>query len=75
MITKAYNLPCKSVIQTVGSCIEQGYSPNEQNKKDLGLCYTNCLKLLLSNKLYSIAFPAISTGLYGFPKKLAAKMH
>ena len=74
MITKAYNLPCKNVIQTVGPCIEQGYSPDEQNKKDLGLCYTNCLKLLISQKLYSIAFPAISTGLYGFPKKLAAKI-
>ena len=34
----------------------------------------NCLKLLVENNLSSIAFPAISTGLFGFPKKLAAKI-
>ena len=74
MITKAYNLPCKSVIQTVGPCIEKGYQPNNNNIRDLGLCYINCLKLLLEKRLNSIAFPAISTGLYGFPKKLAGKI-
>ena len=74
MITNAYNLPCKKVIQTVGPCIEQGDQPSEQQISDLGNCYTNCLKLLLKNKLYSIAFPAISTGLYGFPKELAAML-
>ena len=72
MITNAYNLPCKKVIQTVGPCIEQGDKPNDKQIFDLGNCYTNCLKLLLKNNLYSIAFPAISTGLYGFPKELAA---
>ena len=72
MITNAYNLPCKKVIQTVGPCIEQGDQPTDRQIIDLGNCYTNCLKLLLKNKLYSIAFPAISTGLFGFPKKLAA---
>ena len=72
MITKAYNLPCKNVIQTVGPCIEGGFQPNEKQNFDLGQCYTNSLKLLIEKKLYSIAFPAISTGLYGFPKKLAA---
>ena len=72
MITNAYNLPCKKIIQTVGPCIEQGDKPSDKQIFDLGNCYTNCLKLLLKNKLNSIAFPAISTGLYGFPKKLAA---
>ena len=50
MITKAYNLPCKSVIQTVGPCIEKGYQPNDNNIRDLGLCYINCLKLLLEKR-------------------------
>ena len=74
MITNAYNLPCKKVIQTVGPCIERGYQPSDRQIFDLGECYTNCLKLLIEKKLYSIAFPAISTGLFGFPKKLAAQI-
>ena len=74
MITNAYNLPCKKIIQTVGPCIEKGYQPSDRQIFDLGECYTNCLKLLLEKKLYSIAFPAISTGLFGFPKKLAAQI-
>ena len=72
MITNAYNLPCKKVIQTVGPCIEEGYIPNQKQSYDLGQCYTNCLKLLLINKLNSIAFPAISTGIFGYPKDQAA---
>ena len=74
MITNSYNLPCKKIIQTVGPCLEQGYQPSDKQIFDLGQCYTNSLKLLLENKLYSIAFPAISTGLYGFPKDLAAQI-
>ena len=74
MITKAYNLPCDNVIQTVGPCIKSGYQPSDRQIFDLGQCYTNCLKLLIEKKLYSIAFPAISTGLFGFPKKLAAEL-
>ena len=73
MITNSYNLPCKKIIQTVGPCVESGYQPSKKQKEDLENCYTNCLKLLLKNNLYSIAIPAISTGLYGFPKDLAAK--
>ena len=72
MITNAYNLPCKKVIQTVGPCIQQGFNPTEKEIKDLGNCYINSLKLLIQNNLTSIAFPAISTGLFGFPKNLAA---
>ena len=72
MITNAYNLPCKKVIQTVGPCLEGGYGPSKKQSSDLGECYTNSLKLLTENNLYSIAFPAISTGLYGFPKDQAA---
>ena len=72
MITNAYNLPCKKIIQTVGPCVE--HQVTDKQIHDLGNCYTNCLKLLLENNLFSIAFPAISTGLYGFPKILAANI-
>ena len=76
MITNGYNLPCKKVIQTVGPCLEesQGEKPTQKQIKSLGECYINSLKLLIQNNLNSIAIPAISTGLYGFPKKLAAKI-
>ena len=74
MITNAYNLPCKKIIQTVGPCINRGENPSKNEIRDLGNCYTNSLKLLVDNKLNSIAFPAISTGLFGFPKELAAKI-
>ena len=75
MITNAYNLPCKKVIQTVGPCLEQNQeNPNQIQVKSLGECYVNSLKLLVQNNLSSIAFPAISTGLFGFPKLLAAKI-
>ena len=75
MITNAYNLPCKKVIQTVGPCLEQNQeNPNQLQEKSLGECYVNSLKLLVQNNLSSIAFPAISTGLFGFPKLLAAKI-
>ena len=74
MITNAYNLPCKKVIQTVGPCLQKGQQPTNKQKNDLGDCYINSLKLLSENKLYSIAFPAISTGVFGFPKKQAAKI-
>lgn len=74
MITNAFNLPCKKIIQTVGPCIENNDKPTKTQIQDLGNCYINCLKLLIQNNLLSIAFPAISTGLYGFPKELAAKI-
>jgi len=75
MITNAYNLPCKKVIQTVGPCLDQNQeNPNQIQVKSLGECYINSLKLLVQNNLCSIAFPAISTGLFGFPKLLAAKI-
>lgn len=70
-ITKGYNLPCKYIIHTVGPV----YS---LNKKDdsirlLKECYKNTLDLAKKNNIKSIAFPCISTGVYGFPKDLACK--
>ncbi|XP_041985641.1 macro domain-containing protein RSc0334-like [Aricia agestis] len=63
-ITGAYNLPAKYVIHTVGP--QNGSAPN------LKSCYENSLTLQKENKLKSIAFPCISTGIYGFPNRLAA---
>lgn len=70
-ITKGYNLPAKYVIHTVGPVWRDG--KNEEEKL-LASCYFNSLKLASDFKLESIAFPNISTGVYGFPKGLAAEI-
>jgi O-acetyl-ADP-ribose deacetylase (regulator of RNase III) len=68
-ITKGYNLPAKYVIHTVGP-VWQGGSHNED--KLLASCYKNSLRLAKVHNIKSIAFPAISTGIYGFPFERAA---
>ncbi len=70
-LTKGYNLPAKFVIHTVGP-IWNGGEKNED--KFLANCYKNSLNLAKNNGIKSIAFPAISTGVYGFPSDLAAKI-
>ena len=69
VITTAGNLPAQFVIHTVGPVWNNG-------KKDeavkLANCYRNSLQLAVENNLISIAFPNISTGIYGYPKKEAA---
>lgn len=69
VITSGGNLPAKYVIHTVGPVWENGKN-NEPEM--LANCYKNSLQLAVSNKLYTIAFPNISTGVYGYPKKEAA---
>lgn len=69
VITTAGNLPSKFVIHTVGP-VWSGGKKNEQEL--LAACYQNSLKLAIEHKLSSIAFPNISTGIYGYPKKEAA---
>lgn len=67
--TKGYKLPARHVIHTVGPVYGQ-----EDGNEELLLsnCYTNSLKLAEQHGLRSIAFPAISTGVFGYPKKEAA---
>jgi len=69
VITTAGQLPSKYVIHTVGPVWNDGNSNEEQLLKN---CYTNSLKLAEENDLKTIAFPNISTGVYRFPKALAA---
>jgi O-acetyl-ADP-ribose deacetylase (regulator of RNase III) len=71
VITTAGNLPAKFVIHTVGP-VWSGGKNNED--KLLASCYTNSLKLGIENKVQTIAFPNISTGIYHFPKDLACKI-
>ena len=70
-ITKAYHLPAKFVIHTVGPIWGNG---NNNEKNLLESCYKNCLKLAVKNNIKTIAFPNISTGLYRFPKQMAAEI-
>ena len=63
-ITKGYDLPARHVIHTVGPVWHGGKSREEEL---LANCYRNSLGLAVQNGLESIAFPAISTGVYGFP--------
>ncbi len=67
-ITNGYQLPAKYVIHTVGPI----YSGSNQDDELLRNCYLNSLDLAKSRGLHSIAFPAISTGAYGFPASRAA---
>lgn len=74
-ITGGYNLPAKHVIHTVGPIWEHKYDQNPQEAIDLlTSCYTNSLFLAETNKLKTIAFPCISTGVYHFPNELAAQI-
>ncbi|RLF50953.1 MAG: O-acetyl-ADP-ribose deacetylase [Thermoplasmata archaeon] len=69
-ITKGYKLKAKYVIHTVGPV----YKASPEDEKLLASCYINSLKLALQHGIKSIAFPAISTGVYGYPMEEAAKV-
>ena len=68
-ITDAYDLPCKKVIHAVGPV----YDSDEESEPFLRGCYRSSLKLAADNACRSIAFSAISTGVYGYPSKSAAE--
>ena len=71
-ITPAFNLPCEYVIHTVGPIV--GGRLNETHKKQLASCYRSCLEIAEENGAGSIAFCCISTGVFGFPKREAARI-
>jgi O-acetyl-ADP-ribose deacetylase len=69
--TKGHNLPAKYVIHTVGPVWRGG--DNDEDRL-LASCYRKSLEVANGLKVKSIAFPAISTGIYGFPKQRAARI-
>ena len=73
-ITAAYNLPSKNVIHTVGPAIPQGSKPSDRDCEALAGCYRSCLEIADENQLESVAFCCISTGVFNFPKNLAAQI-
>jgi O-acetyl-ADP-ribose deacetylase len=68
-ITSGYLLPSKFIIHTVGPVWKGG---NSNENVLLANCYKSCFDIALKDDISSIAFPNISTGIYGFPKKDAA---
>lgn len=71
-ITKAYNLPCKYILHTVGPIVYGELT--KQHEKQLADCYRSCLTLADENSLQSIAFCCISTGEFHFPNVKAAQI-
>lgn len=69
-ITKGYRLKAKYVIHTVGPI----YSGKSSDAQDLRNCYFHSLELAKVHNIHSIAFPAISTGVYRYPANQAAKI-
>ncbi len=71
-ITKAYNLPCKYVLHTVGPIVYGQLT--KKHESELADCYRSCLALADKNGLKSIAFCCISTGEFHFPNERAAEI-
>ena len=70
-ITGAYHLPCQYVIHTVGPV---WYGGKRGEAELLASCYRNSLELARENGIRTIAFPSISTGVYGYPVERAAEV-
>ncbi len=70
-ITGAYNLPCRYVIHTVGPVWYGGMSGEAEK---LASCYRTSLRLAAENGVRTIAFPSISTGVFGYPVRQAAEV-
>jgi O-acetyl-ADP-ribose deacetylase (regulator of RNase III) len=70
-LTDAFYLPAKYVIHTVGPIV-RGRAPSDADRGSLTACYRACLAAALESSIDSIAFCAISTGVFGYPKRAAA---
>jgi len=71
-ITKAYNLPCKHVIHTVGPIVSHVLT--KELEEDLHSCYRACLECAVENEVRTIAFCCISTGEFHFPNERACEI-
>ncbi|HPS30952.1 MAG TPA: O-acetyl-ADP-ribose deacetylase [bacterium] len=71
VITSGYNLTAKRIIHTVGPVWRGGIYGE---KATLRKCYENSIRIATEESIRTIAFPNISTGVYGFPKEVAAKI-
>lgn len=71
-ITKAYNLPCRYILHTVGPVING--TPTKADCELLAGCYHSCMELAAENHLESVAFCCISTGEFHFPNEKAAQI-
>ncbi len=67
--TKAYDLPSKMIFHTVGPVWRDGHAGEPEL---LSSCYRKCMELAAAHGVRSIAFPSISTGVFGYPVELAA---
>ena len=72
MITNGYNLPAKHVIHTVGPIVYGNLT--ESLKNDLASCYKSVLSCCIENKIKTVAFCCISTGVFHFPNEEAGKI-
>lgn len=68
-VTPAFDMPCRWIIHTAGPVWHGGSRGEEELLRS---CYRNCFALALERAVRSIAFPAVSTGVYGYPRDAAA---
>ena len=70
-LTRGHRLPARHVIHTVGPVWQGGVA---RERETLASCYGACLRIAQTHGFFTIAFPAISTGVYGFPREPAARI-
>lgn len=73
IVTSAYNLPSRLIFHTVGPIVQNG-QPSARDRAALAQCYRSCLDKAGEMGIETLALCCISTGVYGYPKNLAAKL-